>query len=290
MQEKIEILPVTLLDQQRDVVTELKRLAGELGLEFGWHYLLDLVWIIRHLGAVAGARILDAGAGTGVMQWWLAEHGVEVLSVDRASRCLLPLRFRRWFRVEGLRKSDLAPYGRVIQSNLARPDRWKAQIADWSSLLSTRRSAGKVQLYHQDLQHLKDVPSGTIDAVVGVSALEHNTPTNLAFVVSELMRVLKPGGALLATLGAARDQDWFHQPSQGWCYTDASLRRLFDLPVAASNYDSYDELFEALKQCAELRDNLASFYFNSAENGMPWGKWDPQYQSVGVLKIKSEHG
>ena len=36
-----------------------------------------------------------------------------------------------------------------------------------------------------------------------------------------------------------------------------------------------------------VRDNLARFYFQSGDNGMPWGKWDPQYQSVGVRKIKS---
>ncbi len=101
------------------------------------------------------------------------------------------------------------------------------------------------------------------------------------------MRVLKPGGLLLATLCAARDQDWCHDASSGWCYTDASLRRLFNLPESApSNYARYDELFTSLKNCAELRDNLAAFYFHSGDNGMPWGKWDPQYQPVGVCKIK----
>ena len=86
MQEKIEILPVTLLDQQRDTVTELKQLARSLRLDFGWHYLLDLTWIITQLGPVDGKRILDAGAGTGVLQWYLADHGAHVISVDRFSR------------------------------------------------------------------------------------------------------------------------------------------------------------------------------------------------------------
>jgi hypothetical protein len=53
-----------------------------------------------------------------------------------------------------------------------------------------------------------------------------------------------------------------------------------------SNYDEYDRLFSDLRACAELRDNLASFYFKSGSNGMPWGVWDPQYQSVGVLVTK----
>ncbi len=53
-----------------------------------------------------------------------------------------------------------------------------------------------------------------------------------------------------------------------------------------SNYDCYDELFEALRGCSELHDNLADSYFKSGNNGMPWGIWDPQYQPVGVCKVK----
>jgi len=41
-----------------------------------------------------------------------------------------------------------------------------------------------------------------------------------------------------------------------------------------------------LVTCQELRDHLAEFYFLSGDNGMPWGKWDPQYQPVGVCKVK----
>jgi SAM-dependent methyltransferase len=61
-----------------------------------------------------------------------------------------------------------------------------------------------VIIYNQDLQSLADVPTASLDAIVAISALEHNTPEGLVCVVAELMRVLKPGGALLATLGAAR--------------------------------------------------------------------------------------
>lgn len=157
------------------------------------------------------------------------------------------------------------------------------------SLFLRSRSEGEVLIYNQDLSQLADIPANTLDAVAALSALEHNPPHRLPLVVQELMRVLKPGGILLATLGASADQDWFHEPSQGWCYSEATLRRAFDLsPTAPSNYDRYAELMQALRECAELRDNLASFYFRSGENGMPWGKWDPQYQSVGVLRLKTK--
>lgn len=291
MEDKIEILSVELLDQHRPTVRALKRLAGSLGLEFGWHYLLDLTWIISLLGAVKGKRILDAGAGTGVLQWYLAEQGAEVISVDRLSRANLPLRFRRRYNVRGLRSQDLLPSATILRQSFTERNKLqlkvKSQARDLAGLTDLRRVPGRVIIYNQELQNLSDLADASIDAVVAVSALEHNPPEGLPGVVIELQRVLKPDGVLLATLGAARQADWLHVPSQGWCYTDASLRRHFDLPAdTLTNYDRHDDLFSALRDCAELRDGLASFYYQSGDNGMPWGRWDPQYQPVGVCKVK----
>jgi len=291
MQERIEILSVDLLEKHRPLVKALKKLARSLDLEFGWHYLLDLTWILSQLGNVTGMRILDAGAGTGLIQWHLASQGANVISVDRTSRTHLPLRFRRRFRVRGLRPTDLAPYSQVLRQNLKRQGspagKLISQAKELSPLLDQRRSPGRIWIYNQDLSSLPEINDQSVDAIVAVSALEHNHPDELGSVIGELLRVLKPGGALLATLGAAREQDWLHAPSQGWCYTDHSLRRLFALPAEApSNYARFDELFAALKSCAELRDHLARFYFRSGDNGMPWGAWDPSYQPVGVYKIK----
>ena len=134
---------------------------------------------------------------------------------------------------------------------------------------------------------MPDIRENSIEAVVSISALEHNPPDKMRAYVDELMRVLKPGGKLIATLGAAKEEDWFHEPSKGWCYTQATMQSIFDLPAdCPSNYERYDELFEALKNCIELRDSLARFYFKSGNNGMPWGIWDPKYQPVGVVKVK----
>lgn len=294
--EVIEILPVSLLDENRLTVEALRQLANSLGLEFGWHYLLDLTWIIQRLGQVAGKFILDAGAGTGMLQWYLASIGAEVLSVDRGSRADLPVRFRKRFNVVGLRQEptpDLIPLNQVLLANLNNPKKVLKQVTELaSSEVSfrtgvSRQGSGRVIIYNQDLSDLSDVLDNTLDAVVSVSALEHNPPQNLQQVVAELMRVLKPDGMLLATMCAGRDQDWYHEASAGWCYTETSLQRAFDLPKdTPSNYARFDRLFDELKNCVELRDNLASFYSHSGDNGMPWGKWDPQYQPVGICKVK----
>jgi SAM-dependent methyltransferase len=292
--EKIEILPVSLLDQYRQQVEALKTLARSLAIGIGWHYLLDWTWILSLLGQVEGKRIMDAGAGVGLLQWYLAGQGAEIISVDRSSRPELSMHFRLLYAVSGLRPEDLVSPARFMWKNikfaLRNISRIAAIIRSNVSLNKTTRTkypGGKVIIYNQDLSSMPLIADNSIDAVVAVSALEHNSPAGLATVVDELLRVLKPGGILLATLGAARDQDWFHEPSQGWCYTEASLHRLFHLPAETpSNYAQYDDLFYALKNCDELRLNLADFYFRSGNNGMPWGRWDPQYQSVGVCKRK----
>ncbi len=292
--DTIEILPVSLLDQHRKTAESLRSLASSLGIGLGWHYLLDLTWILAHREAWNGLTILDAGAGTGLLQWHLAGQGARVISVDRMSRADLPFRFRARYHVGGLRPQDLSRSSRLIAVNVSaapsaagRFTRLARGLGGAAATGLSAKPAGRVTIYNQDLTALVDIPDESVDLVVSVSALEHNPPDALPKVVAELMRVLKKGGLLLATLGAARDTDWLHKPSHGWCYTEATLRQAFALqPETGSNYTEYDRLFAELVNCAELRDHLADFYFKSGDNGMPWGKWAPEYQTVGVRKVK----
>jgi 2-polyprenyl-3-methyl-5-hydroxy-6-metoxy-1,4-benzoquinol methylase len=306
MNEKIELLSVDLLEQNRLLVVELKKLASSLGLDFGWHYLLDLTWIITQLGPVENRRILDAGAGSGILQWYLAEHGAQVVSVDRFSRSLLPVRFRRRYHCQGLRPKDLDPISKVFINDFGglfhkgpasgfSVSAWSGRISnlarDVMGLFVSPVNSGKVWIYNQDLAALSDLPNNSIDAIVSISALEHNPPEDLPVVVHELMRVLKPGSSLVATLTASSGEDRWHTPSAGWCYSSESIQRLFSLPPDTHhNYADYERLFSGIKNCSELRQNLAGFYFKSDRNGMPWGIWDPQYLPVGVCKLKKQHG
>ncbi len=67
--DRIEILPVRLLETERSMHDDLRRFARSLKLEFGWHYLLDLIWILSLIESVEQQTIIDAGAGTGIMHW-----------------------------------------------------------------------------------------------------------------------------------------------------------------------------------------------------------------------------
>ncbi len=295
----IELLDARWLEEDPAAGRAFEALAGRLGIGLGWHYLLDLIWITRSLGPVHRLTILDAGAGLGVLQWWLAERGARVISVDRQDRSDLPMRFRLRYRVRGMRATDLKSVAALVA------DRWRdasrgpgkrmggivRSLGGAGLALLTPKAKGRIWLYQCELTDLRDVESESVDAVVSVSALEHNPPDVLAQIVPELLRVLKPGGMLLATLAATDGADWYHEPSRGWCYSEESLRRCFDLaPDVTSNYGAYAELFARLRASEVLRENLPAHYFQSGDNGMPWGIWDPKYMPVGVRVTKLAAG
>ena len=289
----LEILSVDLLEDQAEIVESFRQLASRLGIQLGWHYDLDLAWVGSKLKEPAEMRILDAGAGTGVLQWWLADRGAEVVSIDRLNRADLSGRFRLSYRVRGLSKGDLLPTWEAIsvrfsQSDLSPISRAKAASkALATAFLEPMRSKarGRITLHRSDLDDLSAFGNATFDAVVSISALEHNEIENIPAVISELERVLKPGGLLLVTMSASGNRDWFHEPSAGWCLTEESLRQIFSLPPGCgSNFSEYDSLFAEVRASEVLQKRMAPIAYESGKGGMPWGVWDPQYQPVGVQK------
>lgn len=298
LQDKIEILSTRLLHDEPYLASEFRQIAVQLHISLGWHYLLDLIWSAKQLDSVSGLQMMDAGAGIGVMQWWLAAQNADVLSVDRRNRANLSRRFRAWCPVEGFRDKDLKPLSRPGVRTFLPPRQlrywhlWPRKVG--SALFDIlaqepvfSEGRGTVRFYNHNLSSMPDIKADSLDVIVSISALEHNSPEELRTVVQELMRVLKPGGKLIVTLAAAKDRDWFHEPSKGWCYTESTLRDIFGLGAGySSNYKHYDELFTLLRDCFELRDNLTDSYFKSGDNGMPWGFWDPKYQPVGIVKRK----
>ncbi len=81
----LELLSPSLLAKDPEKVREVELLQRALWREIGWHYLVDLVWVLQIIGTLglpSGAKILDAGAGRGLLQYLLAARGYEVTSVD----------------------------------------------------------------------------------------------------------------------------------------------------------------------------------------------------------------
>jgi ubiquinone/menaquinone biosynthesis C-methylase UbiE len=266
IEDIIQILPVSLIEEQQDLVSEMYGLMKDLNLGMGWHYPLDLSWAASKLKQIKPKYVLDAGSGNGLMQFWLSRNRINVIAADIIDRTNWPERRFSYAPIKGLRPEDAI---KTDQKPTFPPE------------------YGQISLYHQDLSNLALVEDNSQDAVVSISALEHNEPEKLKTVQRELMRVLKPGGALIATLGATGEKDWFHEPSKGWCFTESTLRDLFEMPAEAkSNYDSFEKLFQELKDCQFLQDNLDPYYLKTENCGLPWGKWDLEYSVVGIVKIK----
>jgi SAM-dependent methyltransferase len=296
--DKIEILPVSLLKDYQNRADEFQALSDSLSLGLGWHYLLDLTWVSLQLPLCQGMMTLDAGAGYGILQWWLLEKGSNVISADRIQRGSLPQSILKRYRVRDWHTYDCTEFDQQPLHDFLppiSPRKWYPHLKKlsnifkrWNKERKPGERMGTAYLYHGDLRHMPEIKDQSVDAVVSVSALEHNPPDDLRACIMELMRVLKPGGKLIVTLGAAREKDWFHEPSSGWCLTQNTLCDLFNLPRdIPSNFDRYDELFEAICNSKQLKDRLANFYFESGNNGMPWGIWDPKYQPVGIVKVKA---
>lgn len=297
MSEKIELLGTVLLGEYRDIVCELTKMQHSLALSSGWHYLLDWAWVISNLGDVTGKTILDAGAGIGLLQWYLAKQGANIISVDRLKRNCIPFHLIKRFNISGYTPQD-EPLSMLDMLNLTNrkasfPVRMKSLVRGLVgesrlSRLPYQKTQGSVSIYNHDLRFMDDIPNESVDIIVSISALEHNiTIGDVRTIIMELMRIIKPGGIMLITLPASNNGDWFFNPAFSWCFCEDTLRNLFgfseDIP---SNFNEYESLINGLKQSDELKKNLAWDYYLRPNTGMPWGIWKPQYMPVGVLKIK----
>jgi hypothetical protein len=126
--------------------------------------------------------------------------------------------------------------------------------------------------------------TGEFDAVVSVSALEHNHPANIPAVMRELRRVAVHGAPLLLTISAsAADTSGVHAPSLSWLLTEREIAALYGLRQGyASDFPQRAEPARRLADSPRLRRWLALFYSARSDNGMPSGCWHPAYLPVGL--------
>jgi 2-polyprenyl-3-methyl-5-hydroxy-6-metoxy-1,4-benzoquinol methylase len=272
--------------------------------QIGWHYVMDLAWLHSVVDAwPRQARILDAGGGRGPLQFLLAEMGFDVVNVDLHHEPPRPEEAER-YAIEQVRlgehgeqayvrhliaqqPSRTGAGGRLREGALAtaarrwlhrrRHERWRRS----AGLANVRR--GRITQVQADLTGMPHVATGSFEAVVSLSSLEHIPIGQLDAALAEIGRVVVPGGAIAITTSAsASDQSWFHEPSKGWCFAAADLERRFDASDASTQ--SAATVLQNYRDNAFLRGNLASFYARSGDNGMPWGRWEPAYVPVAIWR------
>ncbi len=288
---KIELLGPALLNNHR-LLHRVKDIEKRLVLDLGWHYYLDLIWCRKQLpDDVKGLTILDAGAGRGLMQWWLASEGATVISVDKGMQHgAVPRRFRQWCEVEGFRPGELEPHNDPLNLISFLPPRylrgWAKKIRKTGML--TRRRKGRVQILRHALDDpglsavLADgvswkLPTLKVDHVISISALEHNSVDTMEASIANLMGCIKSGGKLIATVCASRDIDWYHDFYNAQCLTIETLMRLLRVSGRenfTTNWSKFDAIFDAVVNCQMLRERTRH--------------WNPTYQPVGIVKVAGE--
>jgi len=304
MRDSIELLSETLIDEHRDLALEVLAASSRLGLTLGWHYVLDLVWLLRELDLPPGSTILDAGAGWGLAQFLFADRGLRVISADMSARqpraqfqhlynfeCMgdgAPIRHRYLERAQPSLKASLdlalaTPLGE-LPAKLLRRLGWSRPALQAST--PPRPDKPTITLYRAALESLGELASGSIDAVISVSALEHNAPSEIAPILTELERVTRPGAPLLLTLSAARQNGEFHAASHSYLLNEAGFISTYGLHDPDSNFGEFDAIAERMKTPRYLERWLSHTYDDRQDNGMPGRIWAPAYLPVALRKTR----
>ena len=279
MKDKIELLSESLIDDYKDLALEVMGYAQKFGKSLGWHYILDMVWVLKELALKKNSTVLAAGAGLGLLQFILADKGYQVVSVDVNQR-KKPDFINNICHVEYMGTESDIPHLYWDRNERKKDDIVLKKEENYSNL-------PMIVFYHSNLDNMKMLEDNSIDAMVSISALEHNSPEKLKPILSELSRVLKSKGKMYLTISTALE-DFFHEASYSWVLNEESIVNTYRLKDNyGSNFNRYDEIFSEICQSKRLQQWLASFYYHGDKNGMPYGKWEPAYQPLGVLKVNS---
>jgi len=308
--DRIELLGESLIDRHPVLAMDVLGTSSRLARILGWHYVLDLVWVLTELDRLPPkAKVLDVGAGQGLLQFMLADRGHDVVSADMAERRPLP-QTRHLYRFAEMGTRGLIAHEYLSHHQAAHASAGPRSLLDRILDVSPRRAARALRRlfgrderngatppvpgdtrplivnYRCDVSRMNELDDATFDAVVSISAVEHNPPEQARLINRECCRVLKPGGIALHTVSAVKSGAGFHDQSHSYLLDEAGLRDTYELDAPESNFDRFDELHEGLRNSRYLKRWLAHVYFDGDRNGMPRGVWNPPYQPVGIRKHK----
>ena len=275
----IELLNTDLLSDQ-EKLNEIDHWLKVMNRPQGWHYDMDIIWLLKGLGDAGikkGATILDAGAGMGITQFLLAANGYNIISLDYSPRLNPPLA-KDIFEIEVVEQDNLDykhDYIGFVDYNSTRNEGKNNKIPDLFEKVLNAMGRGPEYMLsrvkqqfqkkqnkqininekmrnHNDFGNIKfiraafhDMPlkDEEVDALVSVSAIEHADPKLMKQNINEMKRVVKKGNPLLITTsGTGKNKDWFHEKTQGWCYTEKSLKKIAgDDSIIQFNYNTVEE-------------------------------------------------
>ena len=316
MNDLIELLDIGLLEE-KELLKEIDHWLEVFNWPNGWHYDLDIIWIVKQLeinNILPGATILDAGAGYGMMQFILSARGYNIISLDFTQRDF-PEKARGIFDIEiidndlGSYKSEYMEYMtygksakefihtlKSIPKALLHPVKvirylnkinkaFKSDIANHNENKKNHSDFGKIRFLRGTFN---DIPleDNAVDALISISAFEHNIYKDMPSSVNEFNRVLKSDGIMFITTSAARDKDWYQEASKGWNFTKGTLSNWFNVSNENIDFD-YGIKFDGIINSKKLSDRLNDYYKNENNLTVPNGKLkNIEYIPVGIRKCE----
>jgi len=175
---------------------------------------LEYPWAFEALGPRAGMRVLDVGGSLAGLQFVLAQSGCEVVNVDPGEES----RGRGW---------------PVSEDTFARLNR----------AFHTHVTLKKCFLQDAGLA------AESFDRVVSVSVLEHVPEDDIAAILAEVKRVLKPAGRLVLTLdlflnvrpfAEAESNEYGHNISARWMVEQSGMKLVHGDPRELHGFPEFD--------------------------------------------------
>ena len=81
--DKIELFSPEILETHKKYVELVDDVRFALGIPLGWHYILDIPWVIKEIERLPKFSIIvDAGGSLGILSWTLTLLRYRVISVD----------------------------------------------------------------------------------------------------------------------------------------------------------------------------------------------------------------
>lgn len=313
MNDLIELLDIGLLED-KELLKEIDHWLEVFNWPNGWHYDLDIIWIAKQLennNILPGATILDAGAGYGMTQFLLAARGYNVISLDFTHRDF-PKKAKGIFDIEII-ETDLGSftneymeymtYGKstnaYIQTLKSIPKalfnpkkvihnlnkKLKSYIGYHNEKTKNHSKFGKIKFLRGTFNNIP-LKDKTVDALISISAFEHNKYDDMPGSINEFNRIMKDAGIMFITTSAARDKDWYQVASKGWNLTKITLSRWFNISNEKINFN-YDLQYDGISKSKKLFERLDAYYKEKNNLTVPNGDLkNIEYIPVGIRKNK----
>lgn len=320
---RIEPLDISLLNEKAEL-SLIDHWLGVLNWPNGWHYDLDIIWIIKKLkeaGIKPGSTILDAGAGLGVTQFILSALGYKIISLDftyrenpRFAKGIFNIKskqdsfkgndheymeFMTYGQKSGNKASESGHKLKKVLNLLSQPKyfiavaeaniRSKFNIHYMLEKNKNHSAYGEITFLRGTFNNIP-LPDQSVDALISVSAFEHNTYEDMPGSAIEFGRVVKTNGHIFVTTSLAKEKDWYFEAPKGWNLTAESLGKWFDISI--NQPVEFDQNMQAIQSSTALKKRINDFYKFNQNCGLPYGDLsNAKYIPVGIIKqIKRESG